>query len=218
MNYNDVVVFDFETSGKDPETAQIVQIGAVVVNARKWEIKPGTEFNILAKPLYGEEAAKANLEELTDGAIKVHGKTHEMLKDAPSVKTALENFKSYVDEHNYKKTLWSSPIPAGYNNIGYDHTILNRELKRLGISNFFHPIIKIDVMLDMWKFFENNPDVMSLSADNLIRGHMGYAKGTAHDALGDVIMTAEVLCKTMHLLRKTTSKVKFKGCFNVEEV
>ena len=212
MNYSDVIVWDLETTGKDPKTAQIVQIGAVVVNARKWEIKPGTEFNILAKPLYGEECAKAGLEELTDGAIKVHGKTHDILSSAQNTKSALENFKAYVDEFNFKKNRWGSPIPAGYNSIGYDHPILARDLERFGITDFFHPIIKLDVMHHMWMFFENDKDVSSLSADNLIRGKFGYNKGIAHDALGDVVMTAEVLCKTMHLMRKTVSKVKFDKC------
>jgi DNA polymerase III epsilon subunit-like protein len=138
-----------------------------------------------------------------------------MLKDAPSAKSALENFKSYADEHNYKKRMWDAPIPAGYNSVGYDHPILDRYMLELGMSSFFHPIIKLDIMLMMWPFFENDPDIKSLSADNLIRGHMGYSKGTGHDALSDVIMTAELLCKTMHLHRRVASKTKFKGCFNV---
>lgn len=215
MNYNDIIVFDFETTGKHPETAQIVQIGAVAIHGRKLEIKAGSEFNCLVKPLYGEECAKAGLQELGDEAIKIHGKTHEMLKDAMSVKSGLENFKEYVDSHNYKKTSWTAPIPFGYNSVGYDHPILDRELQSNNIDYFFHPIYKLDALHFMWAFFENDKDIRSLSGDNLIRGHMGYSKGEAHDALSDVIMTAEVICKTLHLIRTTSSKIKFKGCFNV---
>lgn len=179
------------------------------------EIKEGSEFNCLVKPLYGEECAKAGLEELGDGAIKIHGKTHEMLKDAMSVKSALENFKEYVDSHNYRKNAWGAPIPVGYNSVGYDHPILDRELATHSIPYFFHPMMRLDAIHFMWAFFENDKTVNSLSADNLIRKKMGYAKGTAHDALSDVIMTAELVCKTLHLIRNTAAKVKFDGCFNV---
>jgi hypothetical protein len=66
----------------------------------------------------------------------------------------------------------------------------------------------------MFLFFENNKDVARLSADSLIRKHMGWKdKGESHDALGDVIMTAEVLIKSMRLIRKAVGTVKFENCF-----
>jgi hypothetical protein len=69
-------------------------------------------------------------------------------------------------------------------------------------------------MLDfMFALFENNKDVNSLSADNLVRGYMGYSEGTAHDAMSDVIMTAELFCRTMRMLRTTASRKNFKNAF-----
>lgn len=213
MNTCNYIVWDLETTGVNPKTAQIVQIGAVCVDPRKLEIVEGSEFDCLCKPLYGEECAKAGLEELSDGAIRVHGKTHEILSTAQSVDSAIANFREYVKAYNYKKTIWQSPIPVGYNTVGYDHPILDRELSRLSTPNFFHPLQKVDLIHWMFAFFENDKDVNSLSADNLIRGKMGYSKGRAHDALSDVIMTAELFCKTMRLLRKTAAGTKFDGCF-----
>lgn len=219
MNYNNFIVYDFETTGVDPRTAQIVQIGAVAVDSRKLEIIPNSEFNILVKPLWGEECAKANLQELTEGAIKVHKKDKDLL-DAKgvSIDTAIKNMKSYADQYNPKKTKWTSPIRAGYNIGKYDDVILGRDLERTGTENFFHPINSVDLIQLMFLFFENDKNVSSLSADSLFRKHMGWKdKGQSHDALSDVIMTAEVMIRSLRLIRKTVSKVKFENCFTETE-
>lgn len=214
MNNNNYIVWDLETGGLSNETSQIVQIGAVAIDGRRMEIIPNSEFNILIKPLYGEECAKAGLEELSDGAIKVHGKTHELLAEkGVSLESALTNFLSYVGSHAAKKGQWSRPISAGYNIVNYDHPLLRRDLKRHGMEWPFHPRDIVDVMQLMGLFFENDKNVGSLSADNLIRGYFGYNVGKGHDALADVIMTAEVFIKSMRLIRKTVSNVKFEGCF-----
>ena len=215
MNYNCIICFDLESTGKSSKTAQIVQIGAICVDSRRLEIMQGTEFNILIKPLYGGEAKAEGLEELSDGAIGIHGKTHAILEESGvSLETGLSNFLSYVNDKNYSKTKWKAPIAAGYNIIGYDLPILNRDLARTKLENPFHPVYQIDVLQQMFLLFENNKNVTSLSADNLIRRYMGWKdEGSSHDALGDVIMTAELMCKTMRLLRKVASTTRFENCF-----
>jgi DNA polymerase III epsilon subunit-like protein len=216
MNYNDFVVWDLETSGKDTKTAQIVQIGAMVIHGRKLQLKAGSEFDLLCKPLYGEEAAKAGLEELSDGAIKVHGKTHELLADKPPIETVLKAFVSYTKQHNFKGTKWGAPISCGYNIAGYDTPILKRELEKIGLEWPFHPIYHLDMMQQSFVLFENNEAINSLSADNLIRNYMGYRDPegmSGHDALADVIMTAEYAIKYLNLMRGVTSKTKFAGAF-----
>jgi len=215
MNYSTVICFDLETSGISTETAQIVQIGAIAVDGRRMEIIEGSEFDILIKPLYGEECAQAGLQELTDGAINIHKKGHALLAEkGVSLETGLTSFIGYVNSHNYSKTKWKAPIPAGYNIVNYDLPILWRDLKRTGLTDPFHPSIKADVMQVMHLFFENDKNVHRLSADSLIRKHMGWKdKGESHDALGDVIMTAELFIKSMRLIRKAVSTVKFENCF-----
>ena len=55
MNYRDYIVYDFETTSANPHTTQPVQIAAVVVHGRKLEIKKGTEFQSLMKPIFTEK-------------------------------------------------------------------------------------------------------------------------------------------------------------------
>jgi DNA polymerase III epsilon subunit-like protein len=223
MNYKDIIVLDFETTSADPLRTQPVQIAAVAIHGRKLEIKPNSEFESLIQPLWGPKTCeKAGVDELQDGAVAVHGKTKAMLKKAPSLKSVWSNFSEYVNEHNYKKTAWFAPIAAGHNIRGFDMPIVNRICndepwgygpsdKKGTKQKLFHPINLIDTMDIMFLLFENDKEVNSLSNDRLVRGHMGYSKGSAHDAMSDVHMTAELLIRTMKWLRTKASKTKWKG-------
>lgn len=225
MNYRDFIVYDFETSSANPYKTQPVQIAAVVIHGRKLEIKEASEFQSLIKPEFDEEKCKQlKLDPLEDGAVAVHGKTAEILKDAPSAESVWSNFTEYVNQHNFKKNNWSAPISVGYNIRSFDSIIVDRLCtkdpykfgpvdKNRGEQDLFSRLHSIDLLDFMFVFFENNKDVNSLSADNLIRGYMGYDKGTGHDAMSDVIMTAELFCRTMRMLRTTVARKNFKNAF-----
>ena len=226
MNYRDYVVDDFETTSANPHKTQPVQIAAVVIHGRQLKIKPGSEFESLMKPVFDEEECeKLNIDPLQDGAVAVHGKTQEILEKAPSTKSVWANFVEYVNQYNYKGSNWTAPISVGYNIRGFDSIIVNRLCdgepynfgpvnKKRGGQDIFNNIHSIDMLDFMFSLFENNKDVNSLSADNLIRGYMGYKdNGQAHDALSDVVMVAELFCKVQRMLRYTASRKNFKGMF-----
>lgn len=225
MNYRDYIVYDFETTSANPYRTQPVQLAAVVVHGRTLEIKSGSEFQSLIKPEFDiEECKKLNLDPLEDGAVAVHGKSEEVLKDAPSAQSVWANFTDYVNQYNYKTGNWTAPISVGYNIRGFDSIIVNRlcsqkpydfgpKDKNRGEQDLFNRIHSIDMLDFMFVLFENNKDVQSLSADNLIRGHMGYSKGRAHDAMSDVIMVAELFCRTMKMFRTTASRKNFRDAF-----
>ena len=225
MNYRDYIVYDFETSSANPYTTQPVQIAAVAIHGRKLEIKTGSEFQSLMRPIFDkEECKKLGIDPLEEGAIAVHGKTEEILKDAPSTESVWKNFTDYVNQYNFKGSNWSAPISVGYNIKNFDSVIVNRLCSKppykfgpvdnnRGEQDLFNKIHSIDMLDFMFTLFENNKDVNSLSADNLIRGYMGYAHGTAHDAMSDVVMTAELFCRTMKMLRTLASKKNFKNAF-----
>lgn len=228
MNYRDFICYDFETTSASPLTTQPVQIAAVAIHGRKLTIKPGSEFNSLMKPVMDEdECERLGIDALQDGAVAVHGKTAEMLEEAPSMKSVWENFTEYVNQYNYKGSNWTAPVSVGYNIRGFDSIIVDRLCskepfnygpvnKKRGGQGLFNNIHMVDMLDFMFSMFENNKEVNSLSADNLIRGYMGYEDkvGQAHDALSDVIMVAELFCKVQKMLRYTASRKKFKGMFN----
>lgn len=225
MNYRDYIVYDFETTSANPYTTQPVQIAAVAIHGRKLEIKQGSEFQTLIKPEFNiAKCKKLGVDPLEDGAVAVHGKTEEILKDAPSAESAWKNFTDYVNQYNFKGGNWGAPISVGYNIRGFDSIIVNRLCtqkpykfgpidEKRGEQNLFNRIHLIDMLDFMFALFENNKDVNSLSADNLVRGYMGYSEGKAHDAMSDVIMTAELFCRTMRMLRTTAARKNFKNAF-----
>ena len=225
MNYRDYIVYDFETTSANPYTTQPVQIAAVAIHGRKLEIKQGSEFQTLIKPEFNiAKCKKLGVDPLEDGAVAVHGKTEEILKDAPSAESAWKNFTDYVNQYNFKGGNWGAPISVGYNIRGFDSIIVNRLCtqkpykfgpidEKRGEQNLFNRIHLIDMLDFMFALFENNKDVNSLSADNLVRGYMGYSEGKAHDAMSDVIVTAELFCRTMRMLRTTAARKNFKNAF-----
>jgi DNA polymerase III epsilon subunit-like protein len=212
MNYVNYFLWDLETTGVNTDTAQIVQIGGLAADNRTLSVKAGSEFNCLAKPLYGEEAAAANVEELGDGAIKVHGKTHEILETAPSAESTVKNFVEHIAKYNPKGTAWFKPISVTYNGIGYDTPILKRYLDEYNLDWPFHKIYKVDMMDHMYTLFENDKEVSKISLDNLVRGYMGYndTEHGAHDALGDVYLLHTLFNRYMKLVRKMSRKTEFK--------
>ena len=225
MNYRDYIVYDFETTSANPYKTQPVQLAAIVVHGRTLEIKTGSEFQSLIKPIFDvDECKKLNLDPLEDGAVEKHGKTQEILSNAPSAHSVWSNFTEYVKQYNFKNSNWSAPISVGYNIRGFDSVIVNRlcsqqpydfgpKDKSRGEQDLFNRIHIIDMLDFMFSLFENNKEVQSLSADNLIRGYMGYSEGTAHDAMSDVIMVAELFCRTMKMLRDTARRKNFKNAF-----
>lgn len=226
MNYRTIICYDFETTSPSAETTQPVQLAAVAIDPRKLEIIPGSEFESLMKPvLDDDECERLGVDALTDGAIAVHKKTREILANAPETKAVWENFVDYVNRYNYKKTNFTAPISMGFNIDNFDSVIVQRLCsqdpynfgpvnKKNGKQDVFSSFMSIDMMKNSFILFENNKEVNSLSADNLIRGYMGYEdQGQSHDALSDVIMTAEYYIRYQKMIRNLVAKKNFKGAF-----
>jgi DNA polymerase III epsilon subunit-like protein len=49
-NGNYLAIFDFETGGVNPESCEVLSLGAVIVHPRKLEIVEGGEFYSVIKP------------------------------------------------------------------------------------------------------------------------------------------------------------------------
>lgn len=224
MNYNDLIFYDFETGSRNKNKTQPVQLAAVAIHGRKLEIINGSEFESLIKPvLEDEKAVEMGLDPVQDEALKVNGKTREELAKAPQLKVVWKQFVDYVNNFNYKKSAWTAPIPAGYNNNGFDDAIVDRICGPHGYNlgpwddtwdknSLFHPIHNVDVMKMVWQWTENNPEIKSISMDTM-RDWMGMSKENAHDALTDVRQGGEMLCRFLKLHRNFAKKTKFKGAF-----
>ena len=59
MANRDIIVFDFETGSRNPNTTQPIQIAAVMIHGRKLTVQPNGYFESLIKPLGDEKAVAA---------------------------------------------------------------------------------------------------------------------------------------------------------------
>ena len=228
MNYRDIIVFDFETGGRNPHMCQPTQIAAVAIHARKLELQPGGTFNSEIRPIIDDdEAIKAGVDPLEEEALKITRKTRDKLAKAPLPKTVWGKFAQFCEKYNFKKTSYYAPIAAGYNINGYDMPIVERmcqeygpiDAKR-GRQKIFNPIFTIDVMQHIYCWFENNQDVKGYSMDYM-RDYLGMgdkSKENAHDALQDVKDTANIMIKFMKLQRSLLKKVQFEKTFANGEI
>ena len=66
----DIIVFDFETGGRNPMRCQPTQIAAIALDGRNFRLKG--EFNSMMRPIIDdEEALAAGVDPLEEGALKV---------------------------------------------------------------------------------------------------------------------------------------------------
>ena len=127
MNYQDLIVYDFETTGVNPRRCQPIQLGAVAVHGRKLEIHKDSGFCSYIKPIFDlKECEAKGLDPISDEVFQKTGIKMEDIKDAPSLKTVWGQFVQYVDRFNYKKGKWGAPVKAGMNIRSYDNIIVDR--------------------------------------------------------------------------------------------
>lgn len=219
-NTRDIIVFDFETGGANPLTAQPTQIAAIAIHGKKLTLQPGGTFNSEIRPIIDDEKAiAAGVAPLEEKALEITRKNRKDLAKAPQPKVVWKKFTEFVNQYNWKNTSFTAPIPAGFNIIGYDMPIVDRMCKEYGPyddnrnrQKLFNPIFKMDLMDHIYCWFENNQDVKSYNMDYL-REYFGLSKDNAHDALQDVKDTANILIKFLKLQRNLLRKVKFEKAF-----
>ncbi len=166
------VVFDTETTGLDPETDEVVQIGAVrVVNGR---IVEGERFDMLVDP--GRP--------IPPGSTKVHGISDDMVAGAPSIDEAARRFHAFAS---------GSVLVA--HNAPFDLAFLKRYGARSGLD-FSHPVLDT-VLLSAVLFGGSATHTLDALADRL---DVDISEAVRHTAIGDALATAQVLVGCLGML------------------
>lgn len=107
---NTIVVFDLETTGLDPETCEITELGAVkMVNGQVKE-----KFSTFVKP-------KGKIPERVTELTHI---TNEMVANAPSIDNVIRDFYEYT----------RGCIISGYNIIGFDMKFLQKAASKVGLK------------------------------------------------------------------------------------
>lgn len=204
MNRNTLLVFDLETTAADPNKAQITQIAACAINSKTLEIKDS--FASYCKP--------ENMDDIEDGALAATRMTREQIATFPETKLVWPQFVDFVNKYNYRNTVYTAPIPCGYNILGYDMVIINRYCEKFGTEwdekrqsqKLFSQVYSFDVLHHLWFWFESVPDLEKLKLTEVFK-YMGAEDAVieAHDAVVDVRNTAELVIRLFKMQRYMTA-------------
>jgi DNA polymerase III epsilon subunit-like protein len=229
-NFRKFVVFDFETDGKNPNICNPVEVAAVVIDQRNLEPIKDAEFRIDMKPPgidnleeYLKTVTGYKDDETAQSTVEWHAKQNgcepeDILKkwrEAPDQQFAWRRFSDFINQFNYKKTMWFAPVPCGANIADFDLKIVDRLNEKYGIKVMFWPRDSVDVQTLCFLWFENLPDAPKNYRMDTLREYFGMPQeGTAHNALPDCRDTANIMTRFLKLHRATAGRVKFKGAFN----
>ncbi|HKL52443.1 MAG TPA: exonuclease domain-containing protein, partial [Wenzhouxiangellaceae bacterium] len=164
-------VFDTETTGLNPaEGDEIIQIGAVRIVNCK--VLRQEFFDQLVDPKRVIPAA----------SIPIHGITPEIVKGQPTIETVLPAFHGFCED---------TVLVA--HNAAFDMRCLQLKEKLTGVR-FDHPVL--DTLL-LSALVHENQDSHRLEA---IAERFGLTIIGRHTAIGDAMVTAEILVKLIPLL------------------
>jgi DNA polymerase III epsilon subunit-like protein len=205
VNNNTIIVYDTETTGLDTSKCEIIEIAAIALDPRTLEVLPNGTFEATMKALRPED--------IEEGALKVNKRTREEISTFRHPKQVWGEFIGFVSQYNKSNQLWSSPVAAGHNIIGYDNPIVERYRQQYSkTAKLWHPRDVIDTKILMFFWFENLREPTSTSLDSL-RDFFSIDKTGAHGALKDCKDVVAILTRFMRLHRRIAEKQQFKGAF-----
>lgn len=223
-NLHNIVVFDFETTGRNAETCDPVQVAAIVIDPRNLNIIKDSEFNsLMCPPTLTNMGVKEYMNSDSDllDTIKWHAKNQQKTpeevvtswKKAPSQESVWQTFINYINKYNWKNSFFSAPMAGGMNILEFDIPIYKRLNKLYKIKEPFWKRDKADLLNICFYWFEDLSDAPTNYKMDTLREWFGLSSLNAHDALQDVKDTAAILIKFMKLHRTVAKKVQFKKGF-----
>lgn len=216
-----IIVFDFETTGKDPNdpACDIVEIAAVAIHSKNLEIIKNSEFFTYVRPDdIDQPGYYENHKQTIDwhlGLSQNKGMTPQTLLEKWSngvpEKKAWSQFVNYINQYNYMNSYKTAPIAAGQNIRGFDLPIYDRINAKYKSKPAFAKRDCIDT-LDLsfyWLAFNNDPP-KSYKMDDL-RPYFGMGSEHGHNALVDVKDEANIAIMYLQLLKKFSQQTIFRN-------
>ena len=149
---NDIVVYDLETTGLDPETCEIIEIGAI-------KIEKGTitkKFSTFVKPKSPIPADASRINHITD----------DMVEDAPKIEDVIVDFYNFCD----------GCYISGYNNTDFDNKFLKKAGQKVGLK-FSNPNLDVLILARAARLRVNNFKLITVATAlgvDLTNAHRAY--------------------------------------------
>ena len=162
-NMADMVVYDLETTGINPKTAEIVEIAAHRLSVIGDEVE---RYHCLVKPPGGH---------IPRAATRIHQIDAETVKNAPGIEMVLPEFSGFIQDR----------ILIGHNVAEYDNPILARDLQRYLKTGLSAP--HYDTLATARRLFPRQRCSIGALAEKF-----GIEHDRLHTALEDVRVNREV--------------------------
>lgn len=159
-----------------------------------------------------------NMDAIEDGALQVTGLTREQIAGFPETKLVWPTFVEWVNSYNKNNTVYTAPIPCGYNIVNYDMVLTRRYCKKYKTAwdetrndqKIFSQVYRVDLLDHIWMYFENLPkgEIPKLKFD-AVREYMGFSeesKSKAHNALADAEDEAILVARIVNTFRWMTEE------------
>lgn len=218
---------DLETDGVNPDEASPIQISALAIDPINLKIIPSTEFNSFCKPDNFDNEDYLTKDRLS--TYEFHAKCKNMsveeviesVRNSPPIKLVFENFVEYTRQYHDRensKSLFTAPIFAGFNSLGFDEVIVKRLCQKYRYvdskdkrPNIFYWRDSIDIMKLVWPWMENSQDApKNFQMDTLRKMfNINVSLAGAHDGLQDCKDQAELMIRLLKLNRAFYSKVQW---------
>ena len=169
---DNIVIYDTETTGLDLQKDQIIQISAIRLNA-KGEITDRMDQMVI--PTVPISAAAQATHHQTQETIRARG--------GIGIRPALQKFLDFT----------RGTVLIGHNSLRFDSPLVRRQLRENGLS-LPEMIAEYDTLPLARQFL---PKSVNYKLETLCRT-FGIINLAAHDALGDITATGEVLT---HIIR-----------------
>ncbi len=169
---------DVETTGFDPEVAEIIELAAVIAKYKDGELVVTDQLDLKIRPEHIEDADPA--------ALRVNGYNEADWLFAVSLGDAMKLFAEKTEGAIFVA-----------HNMAFDYGFITQAFKKTGVENKMH-YQKLDTISIAFTVMKDNDEMNKLSLKALTE-HYGIENKKAHSAFADTYALYELFKKMLNL-------------------
>ena len=208
MNERVFIITDTETTGLSAEKgAEIVQLAAICIDPVTLQEHHNGRFNMYVKPKR-PELALDNPE-----LMKIIKPSFDKaMAEGVDIKVALERYDKWTRKINPGKKALKLPLFAGFN-VKFDWDMVSFYMLQEGVWDTLEDKPFANMLYDIWQtsfnLFESDPGLKLSNLNVMLERFNLKRDGTGHhDAMEDVLLTAQLFQRVQSFNRRCRTKIK----------
>ncbi len=170
---------DVETTGFDPDVAEIIELAVVIAKMKDGELVVTDQLDVKIRPEHIEDADPQ--------ALRINGYNEADWLFAVNLEDAMKSFADKTEGAIFVA-----------HNITFDHGFIAKAFKKTGIENKMH-YHKLDTISIAFAVLHGNDDEMNKLSLKALAEYYGIENKKAHTAFADTYATYEVFKKMLKL-------------------